>query len=372
MVQPSCAGVHSTTRAGTFTMWTYSGGIYQFNLQLFACSTHSANWWPPSSQHLWYPHSLPPLLKSTIALKRESQRPALPLHSYTISSTVSEERGALASKHCFKFRGKSSLVIAQSKGCTHRSELDRQTRVRPQKTHPFPPAHTGTAPGSVPHTMQMGSDPIPSGKAKEASSEISGVSKSWAHTQNPWRASLEILSPATWNVTRVQCAQKFRLWLVQVQRLKLLGQISLSAFATRSNHQQMCLFLFPFQKNKLRTSSVNPTLSVNIWFSNLNCKTLLEYLLGFIMCIYHLHFLDAECPQVYWGATGTREIAAGNILNNIFGSFPSHLEKLSSKVKQILRNIHHFWIWDLGTLSEEKKKLIHVRFFKKREVLQIN
>lgn len=90
----------------------------------------------------------------------------------------SEERGALASKHCFKFRGKSSLVIAQSKGCTHRSELDRQTRVRPQKTHPFPPAHTGTAPGSVPHTMQMGSDPIPSGKAKEASSEISGVSKS--------------------------------------------------------------------------------------------------------------------------------------------------------------------------------------------------
>lgn len=188
MVQPSCAGVHSTTRAGTFTMWTYSGGIYQFNLQLFACSTHSANWWPPSSQHLWYHHSLPPLLKSTIALKRESQRPALPLHSYTISSTVSEERGALASKHCFKFRGKSSLVIAQSKGCTHRSELDRQTRVRPQKTHPFPPAHTGTAPGSVPHTMQMGSDPIPSGKAKEASSEISGVSKSWAHTQkHPWR-----------------------------------------------------------------------------------------------------------------------------------------------------------------------------------------
>lgn len=84
--------------------------------------------------------------------------------------------------------------------------------------------------------------------------------------------------------------------------------------------------LFFFKKNELRTPSVNPTLSVNIWFSNLNCKILLEYLLGFIMCIYHLHFLDAECPQVYWEATGTQEIAAGNILNNIFWSFPSHLE----------------------------------------------
>lgn len=61
---------------------------------------------------------------------------------------------------------------------TDQSRTDRQTGVRPQKTHPFPPAHTRTAPGSVPHTMQMGSGPNPSGKAKEASSEISGVSKS--------------------------------------------------------------------------------------------------------------------------------------------------------------------------------------------------
>lgn len=44
------------------------------------------------------------------------------------------------------------------------------------------------------------------------------------------------------------------------------------------------------------------------------------------MCIYYLGFLDAECPQVYWEATGTQEIAACNILNNIFKSFLSGLE----------------------------------------------
>lgn len=42
-------------------------------------------------------------------------------------------------------------------------QTDRQTGVRPWKTHPFPPAHTGAraAPGSVPRAMQMGNGPHP-------------------------------------------------------------------------------------------------------------------------------------------------------------------------------------------------------------------
>lgn len=69
------------------------GGIYQrtqFNPQLFASSTHSANWWPPFSQHLWYHHSLPLLLKSTIPSekRKKSQSSALPVHSCTITGTI--------------------------------------------------------------------------------------------------------------------------------------------------------------------------------------------------------------------------------------------------------------------------------------------
>lgn len=44
------------------------------------------------------------------------------------------------------------------------------------------------------------------------------------------------------------------------------------------------------------------------------------------MCIYHLGFQSAECPQVRWEATGTQEIAACDIPNSSFGSFLSLLE----------------------------------------------
>lgn len=193
-------------------------------------------------QHTQQTGDLPPL-------RKEKVRGQLCFFTPIPSPYNPWRKGALASKHCSKFRGKSNLVIAQSKGCIHRSELDRQTdRGQTPEDTSLPSWHTGarTAPGSVPQTVQMGNGPIPLGMAKEASFEISGVPKSWACTQNPWRASLETWSPATWNVTRVHRAQKFSLWLVQVQRLKLLGQISLSAFTTCSNHQQICLFYLCF------------------------------------------------------------------------------------------------------------------------------
>jgi len=109
-----------------------------------------------------------------------------------------------------------------------------------------------------------------------------------------------------------------------VKRLKLPGQISPSPFATHFNYQQIgVLVMF---KKKIRIPTANPTLSVNIWF-NFNCKTLLEYIrFGFILCIYYSCFLDAECLQVHWEATGTQEIAACDILNNISQSFLSHFE----------------------------------------------
>lgn len=41
------------------------------------------------------------------------------------------------------------------------------------------------------------------------------------------------------------------------------------------------------------------------------------------MCIYYLGLLDTKCLQVYWGATGTQEIAACNSLHMVSESFLS-------------------------------------------------
>lgn len=121
------------------------------------------------------------LLKLTIPLRRESQRSALPLPSYTITSTIPGEREPWLQSIALNSEGNQTWLSHNPRDAfTDQSWTDRQTRVRPQKTHPFPPAHTGarTAPRSVPQTMQMGNGPIPLGKAKEASFEISGVPKS--------------------------------------------------------------------------------------------------------------------------------------------------------------------------------------------------
>lgn len=291
-----------------------SGGIYQgtqFNLQLLAHSTLS-KLVTSSSQHLWYHHSLPPLLKSTIPQEREREaRGELCLFTPTPPPVQSLQKGEpwLQSLAPNSEGNQTCLLHNPRNTLTDQSWTDRD-----RKTHPFPPAHTeaGTAPGSVPQTMQKGNGPIPLGKAKEASFEISGVPKSWAHTPNPWRASLETWSqPHTmwheYNVLRNSVYDWFRYrglnFLVKSHWVH-------SQHAPITSRFVSFIYVFFKEKNKLRTPSVNPTLSVNIWFSNLNCKTLLEYLLGFIMCIYHLRFLDAECPQVYWEATGTQEIAA--------------------------------------------------------------
>lgn len=146
-------------------------------------------------QHTQQTGDLPPLSTSGITtaslpfrsqlslLKRERKARALPLHSYTITSAIPGERGALASKPCSKFREKLNLVIAQSKGCTHSSELDRQT----DRQESDPGRHIP----SLLHTQGLeqlldqshgqcrwGMVPIPLGKAKEASFEIPGVPKS--------------------------------------------------------------------------------------------------------------------------------------------------------------------------------------------------
>lgn len=172
-----------------------SGAIYQwtqFNLQLFAHSTHSANWWPPSSQHLWNHHSLPSLLKSSIPLEKERKvRGQLCLFTPPPSLVQSLKKGEpwLQSLAPNSEGNQAWLLHNPRDALTDQSWTDRQTGVRPQKTHPFPPAHTEAraAPGSVPQTMQMGNGPIPLGKAKKASFEISGVPKYWAQTQNPMR-----------------------------------------------------------------------------------------------------------------------------------------------------------------------------------------
>lgn len=148
-----------------------------------------------------------------------------------------------------------------------------------------------------------------------------------------------------------------------MRRLKLLGQISPSVFTTPSNYQQICLVYL--LKKKVRKLTVNPTFSVNIWFNNYNCKTLLEGIgFGFIMCIYHLSFQSAECPQVHWEATGTQEIAACNIPNSSFESFLSLLENWAQKWNGHLGT---FITFEQGVLALclRERKLNDVRFSKK-------
>lgn len=209
-----------------------SGGIYQWtqlNLQLFARSTLSklvtsllsaplAPSQPPS----------PPEGNHPSGKRKRSQRWALPLQPYTITGTIPAERGALASNHTYSgvvvlhYNHTISLAPNSEGNQTwllHNPGMHSQTRAgqTDRKTHPFPPVHTEvrTAPGSVPQTMQKGNGPIPLGKAKEASFEISGMPKSWAHTPNPWRASLETWSQpcGTWheyNVLRNSVCDCFR------------------------------------------------------------------------------------------------------------------------------------------------------------------
>lgn len=139
------------------------GGTYQwtqFNLQLLARSAHSANWWPPSSQHLWYHHSLPPLLKSTIPSEKREVRGQLCLFTPTPSPVQSLEKGEpwLQSLAPNSEGNRTWLLHNPRDAPTAQSWTDRQTGA-----YPFPPAHTGAraAPGSVPQAMQMGNGPHP-------------------------------------------------------------------------------------------------------------------------------------------------------------------------------------------------------------------
>lgn len=69
--------------------------------------------------------------------------------------------------------------------------------------------------------------------------------------------------------------------------------------------------------------------------------------------------------QVYWEATGTQEIAACNILNNIFESFLSHLENRAQKWNRYLET---FITFEYGILALRlRKKLNNVKIFKKGE-----
>lgn len=81
------------------------------------------------------------------------------------------------------------------------------------------------------------------------------------------------------------------------------------------------------------------------------------------MCIYYLDLLDAECPQVYWEATGTQEVAACDILNHVFESLLSHLENRAQKWNRYLGT---FITFERGILALcLKKNIEQFKIFKK-------
>lgn len=140
MIQPSHAGVHSCQGGGDMDQRT------QFNPQLFAHPGCSQKRCPPSTQHPWN-QSLPPLLKSTISFPRQARGQLSLSHTPSPVQPGSPRRKQrLGFKALLQMGRQSNLVTAHPKRCTcHqacRSELDRQTQVRPQKMHPSPPAHT--------------------------------------------------------------------------------------------------------------------------------------------------------------------------------------------------------------------------------------
>lgn len=198
------------------------GGIYQwtqFNLQLLARSAHSANWWPPSSQHLWYHHSLPPLLKSTIPSEKREVRGQLCLFTPTPSPVQSLEKGEpwLQSLAPNSEGNRTWLLHNPRDAPTAQSWTDRQTGARPRRHIPSL-LHTQGLEQLLDQSHRQcrwGMVPIPLGKAEEASFEIPGVPKSWACTRNSWRPRLR-LGPQphkTWheyNVLRNSACDWFR------------------------------------------------------------------------------------------------------------------------------------------------------------------
>lgn len=163
VVQPSHARVHSARRAGTAGVVAFTSEASSVYSCLHAQHTQETGDLPPLSTSAISTASLPSWINH-LCCKEKSQRSSLPLHSYTVTGTAPGERGALASKPCSIFSGKSNLDIAQSKGCTQirAGQTDRQDS--DPRGHIPSLLHTQgarTAPGPAPQTVQMGNVPIP-------------------------------------------------------------------------------------------------------------------------------------------------------------------------------------------------------------------